>query len=331
MNDTSLADQLGNVFATPANDGPPAPRIVYDMPEAEYHADRTAWSCSALCKWLTARRDFVAWLAGESVDAPTEEMTFGRYKHAAIFEGMEAVAQRFAVAPARGGKGKDATHLVDRRTGPGKAAWVAFEATLGGREWVRPDLAANVPAMLAALAAHHEAGPLLFPRSDGRNEVSIWWTDAATGVRLRCRLDRLVWLDGVPHMPDLKTTEDASDRAVERTTARFAYHMKCAMYLDAVEAAFGKRGVMPLVFVETSADPRVNVKWTTTSDRPCDKPTEIGRAAYRRIIREIQACKADGDYREPWERTTRCPLTLPPWMMREHEFEGGELEGAEEA
>ena len=326
------ADALSNVFATPANEGPPAPRIVYDMPEADYHADRTAWSCSALCKWLTDRRDFMAWLAGELVDAPTEEMTFGRYKHAAIFEGMDVARERFVVAPERGGDGKDAGMLVDRRSAAGKATWKAFIATLGGREWVRPDLAANVPAMLAALAAHHEAGPLLFPPSDGRNEVSIWWTDPVTGARLRCRLDRLVWLDGVPHVPDLKTTEDASDRAVEKTTARFAYHMKCAMYLDAVEAAFGVRGVMPLVFVETGPRPRVNVKWTANTDRPCDKPTEIGRAAYRRIIREIQACQAAGDFRESWERTTRCPLTLPAWMMREHEFSGSDdLEGAEDA
>ena len=303
-------------------------RVEYDYPEKDYHADRTAWSCSALCKWLTDRRDFVAWLDGELVDAPTDEMTFGRYKHAAVFEGMGAVRERFVVAPARGGGGKDAGSLIDRRTTAGKTEWKAFEATLNGREWVRPDLVANVPAMLDALAKHHEAGPLLFPRSDGRNEVSIWWTDPITGARLRCRLDRLVFLDGIPWMPDLKTTEDASDFAVQRTSHRFSYHMKCAMYLDAVEAALGARGVMPLIFCETGPRPRVNVK-RTVHDTPA---VSIGRALYRRIIGEIQACQSSGDWREPFERTTGAPLTLPVWVMREHEFTGSDdLEGAEEA
>jgi hypothetical protein len=302
--------------------------IEYGYPEKLYHADRTAWSCSALSKWLTDRRDFVSWLAGENVDAPTDEMTFGRYKHAAIFEGMDVARSRFVVAPARGGTGKDAAHLIDRRTKDGKAEWAKFTATLEGREWVRPDLAANVPAMLEALAAHHEAGPLLFPASDGRNEVSIWWTDDVTGVRLRCRLDRLVHLDGVPHLPDLKTTEDASDFAIARTSHRFAYHMKCAMYLDAWRSIYGELAVMPLIFVETNKRPRVNVKWTTV-DTPA---VNIGRALYRRIIGEILACKAANDWREPFERTERAPLTLPAWVMREHEFSGSDdLEGAEEA
>lgn len=305
-------------------------RIEYDMPEKDYHADRTAWSCSALSKWLTRRSLFKAWLDGENIDEPTDEMTFGRYKHSVIFDGPDAAAERFVVAPARGGTGRGAGTLIDRRSS--KKRWDDFVGSLNGREWVRPELAANVPAMLEALAAHHEAGPLLFPREDGKNEVSIWWTDAATGVRLRCRLDRLVWLDDVPHTPDLKTTEDASDFAVARTSARFAYHMKAAMYLDALEVAFGKRGVMPLIFVETNAHPCVNVKWCETTDAPHGRPIEIGRMQYRRIIREIQECQASGDWREPFERTRGAPLTLPGWVMREHEFSGSDdLEGAEEA
>jgi hypothetical protein len=300
--------------------------IEYDYPEKAYHADRTAWSCSALCKWLTRRSDFKAWLDGKHVDAPTDRMTFGRYEHALIYEGKDVADARFVVAPSRGGDGPDAGVLIDRKKN--RAQWKAFEAGLGGREWVRPELAANAAAILEALAAHHEAGPLLFPAGDGKNEVSLWWTDEATGVRLRCRLDRLVHLDGVPHLPDLKTTEDASDFGVARTSHRFAYHMKCAMYLDAWRSIYGELAVMPLIFVETSKRPRVNVKWTTV-DTPA---VNIGRALYRRIIGEILACKAADDWREPFERTERAPLTLPGWVMREHEFSGSDdLEGAEEA
>jgi hypothetical protein len=305
--------------------------IEYGYPEKLYHADRSAWSCSALSKWLTRRRSFKAWLDGDNVDAPTDRMTFGRYEHALIYEGRDVADARFEVAPARGGDGPDAGMLIDRKKN--RAQWKAFEAGLGGREWVRPELAANAVAMLDALASHHEAGPLLFPASDGDNEVSLWWTDDATGVRLRCRFDRVVKCGGVWMLPDLKTTEDASDFAVAKTAQRFAYHMKAAMYLDAWAKHTGEPVMMPLIFVETSANPAVNVKWCEITDQAHGRPIELGRQQYRRIIREIQECQSSGDWREPFERTERAPLALPGWVMREHEFSGSDddLEGAEEA
>jgi exodeoxyribonuclease VIII len=78
----------------------------------------------------------------------------------------------------------------------------------------------------------------------GRCEVSAFWRDTTTGLRCRCRPDCANSEFGTPRDPramllDVKTTRDASRRAVQLAIARYGYHHQCAWYRHGYEIASG--------------------------------------------------------------------------------------------
>lgn len=298
MND---ADALSNVFATPANDGPPAPRIVYDMPESEYHA-RKEDSASGIEKFIRDRGEYREWRAGTLRDKPTAEMLGGRYYHAGFLE--PNALDRFAVAP----------KLGDKRKNPDKKTFDEWKASVGKRTRIDDHAAADcLAAMLAAVASHPEAGPLMFPVDDGQNEVAMVWTDEETGRPMRAKLDR--WLPDRLLTPELKTTDHALNmRQQQALWWRLGYHRKAAIYLDGLLAITGKTHAMPFVFVTVHPTrPRVWVRWAQIDD----PAVMIGRREYRQALVDIAACEASGEWREPFELEVGRALELPAWAVNE--------------
>lgn len=282
---------------------------IYDMPEADYFGDTSRLSNSRISDWLTNRDEY---LRPDLKGLPSDEMKFGKYFDAALTEGVEVARERFVVAPAR-----DDGTLIDRRT----KQWKEFAAGLGGKEWICPEHHAQVVAMLQALSNHEDdrckAGALLWPTHAGRNQVVGHWEDAATGRRMRCRIDRLpsaqdpVW--GRPVVVDLKTTGDASPESWQRGAHRFGYHRQGAMYLDAYRAIEGTEAVFAWVIVERPAKlgyrPRVCVRWSAADD----VAIEHGRAQYREAIEQIEEFERTGDSRLPWEKCS-SNHQLPGWV-----------------
>ena len=219
--------------------------MILDIPEHEYHADHSRDSHSAIEIFLRRRSDYKRWRSGTYKRKGSDEMGFGGYFHALVFEGRAAAERRYLVAPSRLDVGQakegddDAHTLCNRKRKAGKDAWKMFEAQLEreGKVAVMPQDAQRAAAMLDALAAHDEAKDLLFPKGVGLNERTLHFT-GPTGRPSKCRIDRLLLDRSL--CPDLKTYKPDTDsrrpdteRIVHQANA-FGYHRQGAWYLDAL-------------------------------------------------------------------------------------------------
>ena len=140
---------------------------------------------------------------------PTAAMRLGSLVHCAVLE-PEELHKRYSTC-------------LPRNTKAGKEQ--AAELAAAGIEAVTESDMDLALAMAASVRSHPVAAELL---SVGIAEQSVWWDDAATGLRCKCRPD---WVNGLT-IVDLKTTTDASPAGFARSVAQYGYHTQQAHYLD---------------------------------------------------------------------------------------------------
>lgn len=177
--------------------------LVYDLPEAEYHADRDTLSVSGAKVLLKAPALF-RWQQDHPV-------------HKDVFD-VGSAAHKLVL-----GVG-DPIHPISADSWRSKAAQEERDAARAAGEI--PLLVADherVLAMAEALSDHETAMSLL---SGGSPEVSAYATDPHTGVAMRCRFDYLA----EAHAVDYKSTRDASPEGFARAVANFGYDMQDAWY-----------------------------------------------------------------------------------------------------
>lgn len=119
---------------------------------------------------------------------PSEPMVFGSALHALLLEGEAVYARDFIIRP---------DTYEDEKTGEVKPwhggskvckAWIE-QHDRPGVSIIDADTDRRVRHMDALIRRHPELGE---PMQAGMSEVSILYTDPATGVRLRCRIDKLL-------------------------------------------------------------------------------------------------------------------------------------------
>lgn len=142
--------------------------------------------------------------------------------------------------------------------------------------------------------------------SMGVAETSIYWKDAETGVLCRCRPDFL----GIGIL-DVKSTEDASPKAFQRSIWNYRYWVQMAFYIDGVKAATGDE--LPFVFAawEKSA-PYASAFYA--GDRFM---LEAGRKEYKRLLRVLANCLETGKW--PGYSQQIETITLPLYAQKEIE------------
>lgn len=93
------------------------------------------------------------------------------------------------------------------------------------------------------------------PQSKGGfTESSMTWVDETTGLDLKCRIDKMIVGDDDHVIIDLKTTADASPRAMSNrmVQAPFHYLLQMAWYQRGFEAVFGEKPRAVIVAIEKS-------------------------------------------------------------------------------
>lgn len=164
-------------------------------------------------------------------DDDTPSMAFGRAFHTAVLEPAELL-NRYVAKPD-----------VDARTKAGKAALAALPTN---KEWLSAEDMARISGMERAIRGHKTARELL--AGCFAVEQSLTWEMG--GLPCKARLDGL----GVEYVLDLKSTQDASKRAFERSLWNFAYHIQGAFYKEAALAnGFNKVNQFIHIAVESSA------------------------------------------------------------------------------
>ncbi|MDR3036164.1 MAG: PD-(D/E)XK nuclease-like domain-containing protein [Kitasatospora sp.] len=268
-----------------------APRIVEGLPADEYHADPTTISSSGLRALLPPGCPAQYRYDRDNPAAPKREFDFGHAAHKVVLgEGDEIV-----VTEHDDWRSKAAREERDEIRAGGAVPLLAHEGE-------------QVDAMAAAIRQHPLAGPLFKPGA-GRAELSIYWTDPATGIRCRIRPDWLVERPGLTVAVDYKTTRDASPDAVSKAINDHGYHQQDALYTDGIWAALQPDDVRFLfVFQSKTAPYLITVREIDQQAR------DIGRAKNERALRIYADCQRTGIWPDWTGPTTDIPfITLPTW------------------
>lgn len=188
--------------------------ITAGVPAVEYHKREVGVvSKSALDAFARSPKHYLAWLDGDS-DKSTPALEFGTAFHMALLE-PERFAKFYAVAP----------HFGDLRTKEGKLARDNWLDANTGKTMLNADDSAAIGGMLTAIRQHPAASRIV---TEGTSEVTVRWTDEASGLRCKSRADYYVAKRAL--VVDVKTTTDASPDQFKRSVVNYRYHVQDALY-----------------------------------------------------------------------------------------------------
>lgn len=120
---------------------------------------------------------------------------------------------------------------VDRRTKDGKATYAAFIEKAQGKLVLPHDDYQEAVKMVENLRKHPAASVLL--EDPGHIQLSLVWTDKETGLRCKCRPDKICPESGIAI--DLKTAACAASRTFANAMFRYGYHLQAAFYSRGLE------------------------------------------------------------------------------------------------
>jgi hypothetical protein len=224
----------------------------------------------------------------------TTALELGDATHAAILE-----PDRWTAQYAKGPEGR-------RGTKKWKEALEAAE----GRTLLRPEEYAAAERMRDHVHRHPTAGPMLQHANDiGAIEVSWVWDDPETGVRCKARTDAMSRCpSGYPAVVDVKTTQDASERAFGRSCATYWYHTQARFYLDGLTALSPKERKFLFIAVEKTPPYGIRIHELLPAEM------EVARIAVDRWLRVWRDCEETNEW--PGYPTTIGHPELPKYAMR---------------
>lgn len=234
-----------------------------------------------------------------TVDRPdTEAFQRGRVTHCAVYE-PEQLAKRYVCEP-RFHKGMNDETAVKKGYEGGKQAAAEWAELHSDAEIVPAELYKAAMEMADALRADPHAGPLI---RGGFAEQLITWTDEATGIECRGRVDHV---NGC--LSDLKTSRTINPRQFAASAVRLGYHAQLAFYADGLAAnGIYLQGPPCFIVVENAPPYDVAVLFCEAED------IAAGRKLYRECLDKLAECRATDIW--PGVAPTPQRIQLPGWVM----------------
>lgn len=270
------------------------PHWVEDLDENIYHADKSAVGSSSLRLMLDSPKAFQWGFFKGYEKEQTENMRLGRLIHMAVLEGSK-FKERYVVMPQFTGrtlKGEITSSPNCKEVKDKREAWLSDQ---------RPDAVITTEEEVEMITGIIDGlmeridGPELFQR--GRPEVSGFYRDPETGIKLKVRPDFLSLNSNL--LVDLKSARTSERRRFGSNSFSDRYDFQMAMYRQGVMAISGvKPSLVAMVSVEK--------KW----------PFENGIYWYE----ESDFIKADGDYRTALTRLAQC-MKENKWPQRQQRAE----------
>ena len=194
---------------------------IYDISNDEYH-NSNGISRSGLMlfrksplhywhRYLNDLREF---------EKQSEAMIFGSALHTAILEPIEFEKRYYILEP------------CDKRTKIGKESWERQNILAGKREILTESQYKQILAIETSVSTNKNADNLI---KGAKYEQSLFWIDKDTNVTCKAKPD-------ARHqnmIVDLKTTNDASYSAFQRSIVEYGYHLQAAFLREA------SRNVLP--------------------------------------------------------------------------------------
>lgn len=213
----------------------------------------------------------------------TASLKLGRATHTAIFE-PDRLPLDYVVW--RGG----------RRAGK---EWAAFCESHPDQTIINEDEYARCLAMRDAVQSHPVAAELL---REGRAEQTVTWTDPATLLQCKARMD---WI-GALALCDLKTTRALDPPWFATTAARLGYHCQAAFY----RAGLRENGIdLPFKILAVEAAPPFDVAVFSLDE----DTLYVGDLEVAKLLRRVVECQATEMW--PGAAPAEVPLVLPQWVF----------------
>lgn len=272
-----------------------APEIIYDMPIEDYHA-HPAISKSGLDLVNRSPRHYQYERLESTEKKDRTHFAVGKAFHTLVLE-PHLAEQSIVVRPSEWPTKKDCGILIEDQ----KAAFAALHAD-------KIIISAADKEMVARMAdgvrSHPAANVVL--AGNGKPEVSVFWTDPATGVRCRARFD---WLREDGLIVDLKSARNANPVWFESDAYKHRYHVQDAFYSEAYRQVFGFE---PKGFVFVAAEkeePFLSGVFYATEEH-----MELGTLEYRKDLETYAKCLETGVWHGYPD--TIMPLNLPGYALR---------------
>lgn len=249
---------------------------------AAYHRQLSYISHSTMVALLRSPAHLFAYL---TKDRDESKPNLGTAAHCAVLEPAE-FAQRYIV-------------YSDRRQGK---AWETFKADNADKVILSQAEMDSVSGMVEAIKSFDEF-PLYKAIIGNEVEKSIFWTDEATGVGCRIRVDSLS-----PFVIfDLKSYTDSRPDAVARQIAAMDYDLQAYMYREGVRHFTGKTLPFIFAFVE---DKKPHGVWLHTAG---ESVLANGRIKFQRGLRAFKALRESGNWHS--YRNAMSVIELPRYAM----------------
>lgn len=125
-----------------------------------------------------------------------------------------------------------------------------------------------------------------YMRTKGASEVSMFATCPETGLRLKCRFDRLS--ESIPYPLDVKSCRDATERGFSNSFGQYHYHIQAAFYLYVLKLVTGDEPNQFAFFAIENTPPYRNCMYYIG-----EESLELGRRAIIPALLKIKECQED--------------------------------------
>lgn len=263
-----------------------APGVYEDMAPERYHADDSL-SASGMKTLLDPGCPALYRYERDNPKPPRKVFDFGHAAHRFVLGAGENLAT---------------IHADNWTTKAARA-----DAKAARDDGYVPLLAADMEkaAAMAEVVHRHPVAGALF--RGGRPELSLFWTDPATGVRLRARID---WANDPGEsrliLGDYKTTTAVDLESIEKTVYTYRYHVQDAQYrAGAVACDLGDADTV-MVFVFQAKEPPFLVRVVQLELNAL----RLGRARRQAAINLFAECQRTNTW-PGYDDVTYA--ALPPW------------------
>lgn len=224
-----------------------------------------------------------------ATDEPSDALIFGDFFHGSSLD-PERLSAQFIIEPdlTTGIVRSDGTpYDSPKLTTEYKRRRAEFEQLAGTRRIVSEDWYFAAQQMLRNLWRNERSNAWL--GHDGPAEVSLVWDEPTTGLRCKCRFDKLC--HDLSVVADTKTTQSVCD--FQTAIGRFSYHRQAAFYVDAAHEVLGREFEFGLIAVEKT------MPFCVSAALLDEDAVHEGRRMYRKALALLRACRDKGDWPAP--------------------------------
>lgn len=147
-----------------------------------------------------------------------------------------------------------------------------------------------------------------YMRTKGASEVSMFATCPETGLRLKCRFDRLS--ETLPYPLDVKSCRDATERGFSNAFGQYHYHIQAAFYLYVLKLVTGNEFNQFAFFAIENTPPYKNCMYYIGEDS-----LELGRREMWAALEKIKECMADESIKHEGIVLPSNEINVPAYLL----------------